>query len=402
MIKYQRILMGLFCLLLLSCSKDEITIFPETCEEHTAVDANIQAIADQYTAAGIPGLAIIYKKKNEEFREVYSGYASLEHKIAIGQCHHFHSASLAKTYFAALTLKLNEQGKIDLESSIADHLTGEFLETLEGFHHVTIRQLLNHTSGIPNFYTGEHILKYFDDFEQQFTHQEMLNFIKGKPLEFETGTDVNYSDSNYFILALILNNLVSNKTHIDLLYEELLLPLDLVDTYYDIAQNSPKASLMVNCYNDYYGDGNLQNVTDTERRFAAMNIGHDSFIAKPTDYFQFFYSLINGDYLSATSLEKMLTFTPYTLDFALHQAEGMGIRKTVNDANDERIGHFGATIGAGNAMLYYPEEEVYLVVCGNFGRFFGGPVAELFTTEFEDLKVEGTLIGDLEKALLEN
>jgi len=384
----------------LSCTKEDYHIV-ETCSKIDIADQQVQDIADKYANLGIPGIAIIYKKENEPVKEIYAGYASLKDKILVGNCHHFHSASLAKTIFAALTLKLSEQNKIDLNSTISDHLQGEFLEVLDNFKTVKVSQLLNHSSGIPNFYTVKHILKYFDNFDQTFTHFEMLQFIKNKSFEFQPGEKVNYSDSNYLILALILDQIVEGKDHIDLLYEELLIPLNLSDTYYDLSENYPKQNEIVNCYNDYYGDGKLQNVTDLERKFAEMNIGHDSFLAKPVDYFSFFYALISGSYLSVNSLEQMMTFTQYERDVFAHQSEGMGIRKTIDkNSNAERIGHFGATIGAGNAMLYYPENNAYLIVCTNFGRYFEGAVSDLFTTEFEDFNTQGNLIGDLEQYIL--
>lgn len=388
--------------LLTSACQKEAMHSVSTCTDNPQSDANIQEIADKYTALGIPGVAIIVQKGDAPMQAVYSGFASLGEQVPVGACHHFHSASLAKTYFAALTLKLAEQGKIDLNSTIGDHLTGDYLEAVDQFKEVQIAQLLDHSSGIPSFYTINHILRYFDDFDRIFSHLEMLEFIKGKDFDFESGTEVRYSDTNYLLIALILDTIVEGKTHIDLVYEELLTPLGLADTYYDVAVNFPDQSVLVNCYNDYYGDGNLQNVTELERQFAEMNIGHDSFIAKPIDYFHFFHQLMTGQYLSDASLEQMLTFIPYKLSFALHQAEGMGIRRTMHESNEAiRIGHFGATVGSANTMLYYPSHDVYLVVCANFGRYFDGKVTELFTTKFEDFGVTGNLIGDLEAYLLQ-
>ncbi len=383
-----------------SCKKERVEDVIECTVEKQS--NRIQEIADQYTNIGIPGLAIIYKKGNEPITEVYSGYASLRDLIPVGDCHHFHSASLAKTYFAALTLKLAEQGRIDLNSTIGDHLTGEYLEVLEGFEQTPIRFLLDHTSGIPNFYTAEHILKYFDDLQQTFTHLEMLEFIKGKDLEFEPGTESRYSDSNFLILALVLDQVVEGKNHVDLIYEELFQPLNLNDSYYDLDVNSPDLQEVVVCYNEYYGDGTLQNVKSIERKFAIMNIGHDSILGKPRDYFDFFYALMSGNYLNQPALDNMLTYVPYKLDFALHHAEGKGIRQTTHESNGTvRIGHFGATLGSGNAMLYYPETDSYLLVCSNFGRYFSGTVVDLFSAEYEEFGTSGNLIGDLENYLLE-
>ncbi len=395
----------IFICLLLSflfsaCNEDELEIKTASCTASISAYPQLDEILAKYVNMGIPGVSMIYYD-GEQTYQLSKGKASIENNIEMMPCHLFHSASMAKTFFAALAHKLQDVGLVDLKSNIKNILPQKHLDKLPNFENISINQLLDHTSGLPDFYTNEHIVDYIDDLQQVYTIDEMLYFLKGSQMDFEPGTNVNYSNTNYLLLALILDELVEGKDHIHLFYEYLVEPLDLSDTYYDIGNNIPESSRMVDCYFDYYGDGKLQNCSPYEFNFAAMNIGHDGIVATSQDYFKFLFSLMEGEYLSESSMDNMLTFEQYPVDLLVHLSEGRGVRKASKN-EIERIGHFGATLGAANGMFYYPDQNKYLVVCCNFGRYLNSPLTDIYASYYEELEATNTLIGDLEHFILQH
>ncbi len=381
--------------ILSSCSKEEKITQVLECNIQGHANIELQNVLDKYVSKGLPGISVVYHKDDVTY-SLASGLASLENEIELKPCHLFHSASLAKTYFSALSFRLAEENLINLESNIKNYLPESYLELLPPFDSISVHSLLDHSSGLPDFYTTKHVLDYFDNLHQKYSVEEMLGFLKKQELIFTPGSNANYSNTNYLLVALIMDHLVENKNHVDLFYEYLVDPLNLEDTFYDISRNVPDRARITDCYFDYYGDGYLQNCTQVEYNFAEMNIGHDGIVATPSDYFTFFFALMKGDFLTEDSLEKLLQARQYE-DFLDHLSEGSGVR-LAHDENGKvrRIGHFGATLGAANAMLYYPEEDCFLVVCSNFGRYLDCPLSTLFTSEYDEFRLSQTLLGDLE------
>ena len=144
-------------LLSLSCNK-EITAPVEDCTLEITDDSDTnlktetyQAILDKYCKKGLPGLSLAIRTPDEGLWLGASGYARIEDKTEMQVCHLHHSASIAKTYIATAVLMLVEQGKINLNDLAKDYLHQEIYSNISNAEQATIKQLLNHTSGIYNF-----------------------------------------------------------------------------------------------------------------------------------------------------------------------------------------------------------------------------------------------------------
>ncbi|MEP7127748.1 MAG: serine hydrolase domain-containing protein, partial [Chitinophagales bacterium] len=152
--KYFSIL--LIALLASSCSKQTWEIAGNTCTLNEDINVNyskasqLQNLIDKYASNGLPGVALVVYSP-EGYWAGASGYAKLENKTLMQPCHLQYSQSVSKTYLAVAILKLNEEGKINLDEKITKYLPEEVTEKVIGAEKVTVRQLMNHTAGVPEY-----------------------------------------------------------------------------------------------------------------------------------------------------------------------------------------------------------------------------------------------------------
>jgi CubicO group peptidase (beta-lactamase class C family) len=141
------------------------------------------------------GVVLVAKGDRIIFQRGY-GQASIEHDVPNGPATVFQVASLSKPFTAAAILLLAEQGKINIMASLEDVLPG-----YPQGEKLTIHHLLTHTSGIPNI---NDLPEYEDLQRKPHTPRELVAHFRDKPLEFEPGARYSYSNSNYNLLALII------------------------------------------------------------------------------------------------------------------------------------------------------------------------------------------------------
>ena len=137
----------------------------------------------------------------------------------------FHLASVSKTFTGMAVLKLWEEGKLGLGDDITTYLTGF------PYQGVTVRSLLNHRSGLPNYV---HFMEQNGwDQKKTVTNQDVLNFMIEKKGKLDVGRPnrgFNYSNTNYALLALIVEK-VSGKQFGQYLQETFFTPLKMNNTF---------------------------------------------------------------------------------------------------------------------------------------------------------------------------
>lgn len=172
------------------------------------------------------GTALIADSSGIVFHKSF-GIANHDYKIPIDNNTIFRLGSLEKQFTAMLALQLVEKGKLSLTGKISDYLSKYRKETGSK---VTIEQLLTHTSGIPNYTALPNL--WNDSLQLTYQPEYILrNFCSGN-LEFKPGTKYKYSNTDYFILAQILEQ-VTGKPLAVLLKENILLPAGMKQTGLD-------------------------------------------------------------------------------------------------------------------------------------------------------------------------
>ena len=109
--------------------------------------ASLDSILKHYTTNMIPGASVAVYSEKEGWWAGAQGYADLEKKLPMTNCHLQYLQSISKSYMAVEILQLKEQGKIDLDAPMTKYLPARYSSYIKNASSLTIRMLLNHTSG---------------------------------------------------------------------------------------------------------------------------------------------------------------------------------------------------------------------------------------------------------------
>jgi D-alanyl-D-alanine carboxypeptidase len=174
---------------------------------------------------GPPGVIAVVQRG--ERRYVHSfGVADIESGRPMRVEDHMRLASTSKAFSGAVALSLVGKGELSVDDTIGEHLP----ELPEAWREITLRQLLNHTSGLPNFTEDT---DYLADLQASPTDppepRELLTYVEDEPLNFVPGTDYRYSNTDNVTVGLIVEA-VTGDSYEDQLQEQVFGPLGLEDT----------------------------------------------------------------------------------------------------------------------------------------------------------------------------
>lgn len=364
--------------ILSGCRKELFRNTTETCEASTVLSNgkhplkdSVDAIIAKYIAKGIPGIQVTIKN-NSGWYITSGGVESLEENKPLKPCAAGWYFSLTKTYTASLIMKLKERGMINLDKTINQYLQGSNVTGLKGANQVTVRMLLNHSSGIVNFTDlPEYLTRQFTNPANQPTVLEMLDMVKNKDLTSIPGTKYIYSNTNYLLLYLMLEN-ITGKSYKSLLDKEIIQPLKLKQTYYDVNPQQAKAFGFPDYYFDRNAKDTLENVTMWNHYIGNASYGWGGIAGTPTDAVLFYEALMKGKVVSQSSLNEMLTW--FREEGADAPSYGLGIEYwQFKPGSTPQRGHEGDGIGNSTMILYVPDNNTYLFINCTAGRKIFGP-----------------------------
>lgn len=178
-----------------------------------------QAVIDQYHRNGELDGSVLVVKNNKTVYDSALGFSNIEKGLKADKNTSFYIASLSKSFTAAAIIQLQEKGLLTYDDK-ASH----YVELPEYAKDVSIRQLLNHTSGIKDY---ESLLSG----KKALTNQDVIGWLKSlKKLEFASGSQFEYSNSGYIILSQIIQN-ISQKSYKEYITEHIIAPLQMNHTY---------------------------------------------------------------------------------------------------------------------------------------------------------------------------
>jgi len=163
----------------------------------------------------IPGLAVGIVHKGQVIARGY-GYANLEHFVPVTDETIFQSGSLGKMFTAAAVMLQVEDGKL----ALTDPITKFYPDAPPAWSAITIRHLLTHTSGIPDYTTSTF------DYRKDYTEDQLAHLAFEQKLEFPPGSRWNYSNTGFALLGFIVHK-VSGKFYGDVLAERIFKPLGM-------------------------------------------------------------------------------------------------------------------------------------------------------------------------------
>ncbi|KAB2385027.1 serine hydrolase domain-containing protein [Bacillus toyonensis] len=286
---------------------------------------------------GAPG--ILAKAYNNGKTSSYTaGVADLSTKKPVKSDYRFRIGSVTKTFTATTVLQLVGENRVQLDDSIEKWLPGLIQGNGYDGNQITIRQLLNHTSGIAEY------LKSKDadimNSKKTYTAEEIVKIGLSLPPDFSPGKGWSYSNTGYVILGMLIEKITGNS-YAEEIEKRIIEPLDLSNTF--LPGNSPviPGKNHARGYVKTEGTSELKDITYYNPSLA--NSAGDM-ISNADDLNKFFSSLLNGKLLKERELKEMLTTVPVE-GKAVGDGYGLGIYETKLPNGVSVWGHGGGIPG---------------------------------------------------------
>lgn len=325
-----------------------IVILLVVADTAVAQDASrIDQVVQSYVASGKFTGSVLIARDGKVLLSKGYGLANLEWDIANSPSTKFRLGSITKQFTAASILLLEERGKLKIGDTVKTYLP----DAPAAWDRITVFHLLTHTSGIPNFTSFP---EYRSSQALSSTVDKTVARFRDKPLEFEPGEKMSYSNSGYIVLGYLIEK-ITGGSYEQFVQENIFTALGMKDSGYDsntavirhrAAGYSPSPNGPVNAV------------------FVHMSIPHaaGALYSTTEDLLRWERGLFGGKLLSAASLGKMTT--PFKGDYAF----GLLVQTT----NGRRvISHGGGIEGFNTHLAYYPEDKVTVAVLANLN----GPTA---------------------------
>jgi len=167
---------------------------------------------------GLPGINLAISMPNDELWTLSEGYSDKEKQTLMKPEDVMFSGSTGKTFCAALILQLQDEGKLNVDDSLSKYFGNEeWFDKIANSRDLTLRMLLNHTSGLERYEFDDSIsIKLKENPDKIWTGVERLSLIFGKPALHEAGKGWAYSDTNYILLGMLIEKLIGNEYYTEL------------------------------------------------------------------------------------------------------------------------------------------------------------------------------------------
>jgi len=197
---------------------------PGSPENRAALPARVEELFARFTAGLSPGCALAVVENGRVVLARGYGFADLDRRLPITPRTRFDIASTSKQFTAASVLLLAARGRLSLDDDVRKYVP----EVPRHDAVITLRHLLHHTSGLPNYI--DLLAKAGKRYEEVTTDDDALAALAGAPqLQFPPGTAFRYNDSGYFLLSLVVKR-VTGRSLREFAAENLFAPLGMNDT----------------------------------------------------------------------------------------------------------------------------------------------------------------------------
>jgi D-alanyl-D-alanine carboxypeptidase len=374
------------CILLLnytSCNTEFIDAsttcaasIPATSLTHPKAAA-YQQLLDTYVKRGLPGIVLLISDKEGTWVGS-AGKADIEKNIAMSPCHISKAASVTKMFVAAATMQLVEEGTLQLDEKITKWLSSSLTGKIENADEVTLRQLLNHTSGIYDILEDDGFyLAVVNHPTKRRSLEELATFVYSKPSIFSPGDSAAYSNTNILLVSMIIEK-VTGKSYEQVIKERIFDPLRLRDTYF-IGEGKLPANTAQGYY-DLYNNGTIVNVSNYNTAS-----GYGGMYSTVFDLQTFIEALlIEKTLVSSFSLEQMLTFSPIIENGKLL---GLGTMKDFLSEGETNFayGHRGRDLAYTADLFYFPSQHTTMAMLLNYGTDANSRLRDTFYQYREEL-----------------
>ncbi|MEV0535250.1 serine hydrolase domain-containing protein [Kitasatospora sp. NPDC050463] len=264
---------------------------------------------------GVPGALASVQDRHGRTRTYTAGVGDLATGSAVPDDGQVRIGSNTKAFTAVVVLQLVAEGRIDLDSTVDHYLPGLVRgEGIDG-NHILVRQLLQHTSGLPNY------SNYLDDDVRYYDPHELVGIALRHEAEFEPGKGWAYSNTNYVLAGLIVQE-VTGRSLATEIERRVIKPLGLRHTYFPAPGD---ATIREAHPHGYYRDaaGGLVDITELD---PSWGWAAGQLISTDSDLNRFYSALLKpGRLLPAAQLAQMRTTVPAEKTFGPGAGYGLGL-----------------------------------------------------------------------------
>ena len=315
--------------------------FPEkdTKVVRTKLDSLLKRIHKRHDFHG----AILVAKNEKIVYNSQIGFADFKKETPLNKSSIFQLASVSKQFTAAAIMLLKERNQIKLTDTVNRYFP-EF-----PYQHVTIKNLLNHTAGLPKyFWVAEHKWQQ----EKAPTNTEMMELLASSNVQrfFKPGRNFDYSNTGYFVLASIVEK-ISGTSFSSFLKRNIFEPLEMKDSYVYSFENDSINKNQLDGYRLYRGWRHLK-ISSTVNDAI---VGDKNVYTTAEDLFKWTVALNTGRLLTKESLELM--YSKGETVYGREVPYGFGFR-----IKTKSIYHHGRWNGFSTGLTKYLEDDVVVIV----------------------------------------
>ncbi len=305
------------------------------------------AIVSKYYQPDTPGATILVAKDGKTIYRKAVGKSNLELDVDMLPENVFMLASITKQFTAVSILMLEEQSKLSLDDPITKFIPD--YPTLGKT--ITIRNLLNHTSGIKS-YTG--IGNLVEVARTDMSLDELIDYFKNEPMDFDPGEEFRYNNSGYVLLGKIIE-VISKDTYENFIEKNIFERLGMENSSY-----GNNRELIKNRVEGYEQNENGY----VNASYLSMSIAHAAGALTSTidDMLKWQNALATNKMIKATSLDKAINGSE--LNNGEHIGYGFGLGE-MNLKGSKGYTHSGGIFGTSTNGIYLIDEDVYVIGLSN-------------------------------------
>jgi CubicO group peptidase (beta-lactamase class C family) len=336
---YKQILFFILLAALILCARSIAQV------TENKVDEYIEA---QMELGRFSGSVLIAKDGEIHLNKGY-GMANYELGVSNTPQSKFRIGSVTKQFTSMLIMILQERGELNVNDPVR-----KFIQQYPNSDKITIHHLLTHTSGIPDLLG----IEGFEDIKRDpSTTATTVDFFKNEPLEFEPGSQYEYSNSNYVLLSNIIE-LITGKSYEDFVEESIFIPLEMNDTGVD-----SYSKLIKNRADGYFPAA--EGIINAPYIDMSIPTGGGGLYSTVEDLYKWDRALYTDKLVNKKSLEKI--FTPYAEDYCYGWKEG-------EEFGHKCYRHGGGIEGFIAVINRFTDDDACIIVLSNF---INAPVREI-------------------------
>ena len=345
-----------------------------------ALDDRLSMVAGEaIDSQRAPGGAVAVVRNGQVIYAKGFGVRNIGSDVPTDMNTRFEIGSVTKQFTAAAILQLKEQGKLSLDDSLA-----KYVPVFPHAHEVTLRQLLNQVTGLPNYTDVDHfisIAKHPGSFEK------IEGLIAAQPLHFKPGTKWEYSNTNYIALGRVIE-IVSGESYSEYIRRHLFAPADM--THSSTLAGEASVSDFATPY--WRGMTNGEKLSPAEPLFDSWVTAVGDIVSTAGDLANWDIALESGKIVSPADFALMTTAGK--LAGGASDGYGFGLQIDTVDGR-KRVWHNGGTFGSSSSNVTFPQDGVDVIVLENEdGAATAALTTKIYETMFPDVALAAMRPGD--------